>query len=147
MPEFTTAALIASMQRATEDVRARVAVLLDQATTGVVQDHQQQMPRSGATTRKFRDQPLADRVRVRTYDSLRKVVTSEGPHLHFVELGTKERDTRPRPSKSGRRKRVAYVTHRTGAMPKLGPIFIPLVVKRRAEFLRVAEDLIGEREL
>jgi len=129
--------LVAAMRDATEAIRTRVSDLVVDAAVGVVVDHRAQMPRSGATTRPFRDTPLADRVVARALSEMRVVVASEAPHLHLVELGTTARSYRST---------VRGVPHATGRMPTLGPIFIPLAIARRATFLRAAESLLGDRE-
>lgn len=141
-----SAGVIAAMRDATEEIRARVGALIAHAAQQTADDHRERMPRSGRLVRPFKDKPLADRVFVRVISDMARVVVSDAPHLHFVELGTKDRDSRPRPRKSGRRRPISYTPHSTGRMPKMGPIFVPMAVSRRIEFLEAAQALIEDRE-
>lgn len=135
---FTTAALMASMQRASDGLKARVAELVDRASAGLVRDHVTQMPRGTAPKPRGQDQRrLADRVARTEVQPLLHVVYSNSPHLHLVELGTRGRANVTRNGK--RLKTPAF----RGAMPKMGPLFVPLVQARRAEMLRMSEALIG----
>lgn len=138
MAEFTTAALMASMQRASDELKWRVKELVARASSGLVADHQRQMPRGTAPKPRGHDQRrLADRVTALTVQDFLHVVYSNSPHLHLVELGTRGRAAVTRDGK--RLKTPAY----RGEMPKLGPLFVPLALARRAEMLRMSEALIG----
>lgn len=139
MAEFTAAALIASLRGATEDVKDRVAVLMEQAARGIEADHRARMPRTaGAGTK---PPHLADRVVVQRLHELLYVVRSTSPALHLIELGTRDRQARTWRGK-------ALTTARfTGRAPKAGPIFIPLGIARREAMLREAETLIRDREV
>ncbi len=137
MPEFTTAALIASMRHATEDVKRRAALLVSSASAGLVADHKTRMPRSQAP----QGTPLADRVSVSVLHPWLHVVRSTAPHLHLVELGTEDRYAQTWRGRPLARPRFV------GRMPARGPIFVPLAIRRRAEMLHEAEALLGTREL
>lgn len=134
MPEFTTEALIAVMQAAGDDLKAKVAALVDRTAQGLVADHRATMPRSQGPGTSGRH--LADRVDIRIFNALRQVVRSTSPALHLVELGTRERWDRTKRTPAYR-----------GRMPKMGPVFVPLAQARRLEMLHEAEGLIGDREL
>jgi hypothetical protein len=141
--EFTTRALMAAMQRASDQLKARVAELVDRASAGLVRDHMAQMPRGTAPKPRGQDQRrLADRVARTEVQQFLHVVYSNSPHLHLVELGT-----RGRAAETRNRKTLKSPAYR-GEMPRMGPLFVPLVVTRRAEMLRMSEALIGlDREL
>jgi hypothetical protein len=61
-----------------------------------------------------------------------RVVRVTAPHVHFVEAGTA-----PRVDSTRR-------NARRGAMPRLGPIFVPIVVDERQRFLQEAQQLLDQ---
>ena len=134
MPEFTTEALIAVMRHAGDELKLRVAALVERTTQGLVADHRAKMPRSAGPGTSGAH--LADRVDVRILNPLRQIVRSTSPALHLVELGTRERWDRTKRTPAFR-----------GRMPKMGPVFVPLAQARRLDMLHEAEGLIGDREL
>ena len=144
--EFTVAALVKAMQTAGADLKARVAELVDRSAPALVADHKSQMPRGTKPHPADMDpRHLADRVSVRGPNDFLRIVYSNAPHLHLVELGTRERTAKAQRLFLGGR---WVTTTKRGAMPKMGPLFVPLAMSRRAEMLRQAEILVGrDREL
>lgn len=143
---FTVTALVKAMHSAGDDLKARVSELVDRSARGLVADHKAQMPRGTKPHPAGMDQRrLADRVTVFSPNDFLRVVYSNAPHLHFVELGTRQRTAQAQHLFLGGR---WVTTTKRGAMPKMGPVFVPLAAARRAEMLRAAEILVGrDREL
>lgn len=138
MAKFDVDMLVREVERASDQVKERIAALVAETSSRIVADHQRFMPRGTKPHRPGQDpRRLADRVAVLRISDLRHVVVSNAPHLHLVELGTRGRAAVKRNGK-----RMASPAYR-GAMPKLGPIFVPLGISRRADMLRMAEAVIG----
>lgn len=144
--EFTVSALVQAMAQASEDLQARVAGLIEQAASGMVADHKAQMPRSGRPHRPEDDPtPLADRVYTREYNPLLRVVYNNAPHLHLIELGTRERQAKR--WRGQRMKTPAFRGHVTASYSAGRTTFVSLAESRRATLLTAAEAAIGNREI
>ena len=120
--EFSTRALAAGLDKASESIKTRVHQRMDRAASTLVSVLHAKYPqgktgnlRKGVTKRK-----------ASTFGFL---VRSAAKHVHFIEGGTKERVDNTR--KNARRGRM-----------KATPIFIPTAVRERKSFLSDAQAIL-----
>lgn len=120
--EFSTRALVAALDKASEQIKARVLERMDYAATSMVSLLHAKYPQ-GKTGN------LRKGVTKRKASTFGFVVRSVAKHVHFIEQGTRQRRDNTR--KNANRGRMTAT-----------PIFVPQAVSERKSFLSAAQAIL-----